>query len=679
MFKTIVESVLNEITASLAYEKYYNKIPSDQFFNLVQYYFGKEGDTGDFDRENLKFDKMLTFIFNAILKGDRVYDAKKFIDKYKNAKNEVRIAFLNEFRSGKFEDITDMIYRLEELEKNGVTTLSSFYKNGLIVFYKDEEWTVTCTTTYSANHHYFGHTKWCTASDRLGNYDGWLFFQRYIFDDMDYDPDGLDELGDEDFVIDDESEDYDPEQYAVYPPEKICSALVQFIKNDKSATYQAQITTNGAIEVVCDLDDRKIENDDFISNIISTDVINSLVENGNLLIQKTKEAFPKENEYQEAKRPYLREKRIKLEKKKAQMRAALRPTIEAKQQAKSEFVNNKFEEFSRTDLMSTPSFIESVCKNNKNIHFYVSSNDPEALETGEQILQSQYYFFLFKVQPISDDVYVLTLNQALGKAPDMKSDNNGLPKIANELIRDSRFGGTSARSNNSFIAIVKCGHISGDIKSYTPKIDDIKVDLVLFTKLAEKNWCYYSFRGDDNFGYGSYVPQTTKEILSHYYVFSSQHFGEGDKPDETWIFSGNNYKTIHLNHGLRMITAIGNRLYVIDSPYKGNCSIIDTRTNEVMTCKCLVPTETYQDIEYADAFIVFDTEKLHIVAPKLGFDHYFDLTWKPNKLGHYAVKWIDVYGSIIDIRGPMYTNIFRCNAETFVVESCSWDVFQRLG
>ena len=182
MFKTIVESVLNEITASLAYEKYYNKIPSDQFFNLVQYYFGKEGDTGDFDRENLKFDKMLTFIFNAILKGDRVYDAKKFIDKYKNAKNEVRIAFLNEFRSGKFEDITDMIYRLEELEKNGVTTLSSFYKNGLIVFYKDEEWTVTCTTTYSANHHYFGHTKWCTASDRLGNYDGWLFFQRYIFD-----------------------------------------------------------------------------------------------------------------------------------------------------------------------------------------------------------------------------------------------------------------------------------------------------------------------------------------------------------------------------------------------------------------------------------------------------------------------------------------------------------------
>ena len=678
MFKTIVESVLNEITASLAYEKYYNKIPSDQFFNLVQYYFGKKGDTGNFDRENLKFDKMLTFIFNAILKGDKIYDAQKFIDKYKSVKNEVRIAFLNEFRSGKFDDITDMIYRLEELEKNGVTTLSSFYKNGLIVFYKDEEWTVTCTTTYSANHHYFGHTKWCTASDRLGNYDGWLFFQRYIFDDMEYDPNGLEELGDEDFEIDDESEDYDPELYAVYPPDKICSALVQFVKNDKSATYQAQITTNGAIEVVCDLDDRKIENDDFISNIISNDVINALVVNGNLLILKTREAFPKENEYQEAKRPYLKEKRIKLEKKKEQMRAVLRPTVEAEQQDKSEFVNRKFEEFTRTDLMSTPSFIESICKNNKNIHFNNSSNNPESLETGEQILQSQYYFFLFNVQQLSDDVYVLTINQALGKAPDIKYDNNGFPKMANELIQNCRFGNMSARENNSFIAIVKCGHISGDIEGYTPKIDDIKVDLVLFTKLADKKWRYISFRGNDKFGYGSYVPQTTKDILSHYYFFTTQHFSVGEKQDETLIFSENNYKTIHLNHGLRMITAIKNKLYVMDSAYKGNCSIIDTRTNDVTTCKYYVPTKTRQNIEYADAFLVFDTEKLHIVSPKLVFDHYFDLTWKPNKLGHYAVNWIDVYGNTIDIRGPMYTNIFRCNAETLEVEKCSWDVFQKL-
>ena len=82
MFKYITESVLNEISAEDAYNKFYSNIPKDTFDTILNAYGGK-------------FDAVIKFIFNNIRDYEDSFmirdNALKFIKLYKSIENNVRM------------------------------------------------------------------------------------------------------------------------------------------------------------------------------------------------------------------------------------------------------------------------------------------------------------------------------------------------------------------------------------------------------------------------------------------------------------------------------------------------------------------------------------------------------------------------------------------------------------
>lgn len=174
MFDSIVESVLNEISAEDAYNKFYNFMDKKLFDQVVM-------------ANNGKFDKLVRFLMDAI-KEDKIccQDACVILREYNNADNEVRMAVKTKFDKGEYKSPTDIIRDIDFFVKNGVMTNKSIQKMGYVILYDDEKEKLTYTTTYEANHHYYGHTKWCTASDRMGRYDGWLYFLYYTLNSIEY-------------------------------------------------------------------------------------------------------------------------------------------------------------------------------------------------------------------------------------------------------------------------------------------------------------------------------------------------------------------------------------------------------------------------------------------------------------------------------------------------------------
>jgi hypothetical protein len=132
----------------------------------------------------------------------------------------VRIKFNQNLKNGEYDDVLDMEQGLNELSSQGVDTSKSFQKNGLITLVDNENYCLTCTTTYEANHHFYGKSKWCTASDRFGRNDGWKYFVTYVY--------GFDmELADE----------IDNFNFDKHTP---IASLVQFIDKAENKTYQIQ-------------------------------------------------------------------------------------------------------------------------------------------------------------------------------------------------------------------------------------------------------------------------------------------------------------------------------------------------------------------------------------------------------------------------------------------------------
>lgn len=192
MFNSIVESVLNEISAEEAYAKYYSDIPKDVFDGLLEIYGGK-------------FDALFKFVLKSIndyITPSMIDDAKLFLKKYKGVGNNTRIEFLKRFKNGDYEDLVDAMQGLQEIEKEGVSTVKSRQDEGYIELYNDDNYLLTATLTYEANQHFYGNSKWCTSSDRFGKRDGWFYFLSYVFGVKDiYDKDIYGNLGTKKYPI----------------------------------------------------------------------------------------------------------------------------------------------------------------------------------------------------------------------------------------------------------------------------------------------------------------------------------------------------------------------------------------------------------------------------------------------------------------------------------------------
>ena len=399
IFGNIVESVLTEISADDAYNKFYSVIPKDVFDELV----GSYG----------KFDNLLKLVFNYLKSNwngednDALKYAKEFLVGYKNAPNEVRIELNKKIKSGEIEDFFDLKEELMELSENGVETLASIQNSGLVTLYEDDMYLVTITTTYAANHHFYGKSSWCTASDRLGRYDGWFYFLSYILDTDYY------EIEDEyDFLL----------KWSKYG---VKAALWQLTYKTSGEIYQLQIFSDGSIGQICNFADESFDEDEIN---FGAKVKETIKNNAKKAVELTNESFKKEYPYQTKRNAYVQEKRDALSKKIAEMTKELNDRLDEKGERKKDFVSEKFKNLLNTNLLKDPAFLKTLVENTEYIRkTLVTENSKSKYNELEEILKQQNYATGTLSDLAGDDIKLITIIPVFGSVSGFDYDDNGFP------------------------------------------------------------------------------------------------------------------------------------------------------------------------------------------------------------------------------------------------------------
>lgn len=404
MFNSIVKSVLCEINAKDAYDKFYNSIPENEFMGIVNFYG--------------KFDNLMKLVMNSVKSGEsNLEDVKKFVNTYKSVPNEVRVEFVRRFKSGEYETLEDADLDLNMLVSCGVSSEKALSDNGLLNIYEDEKCKITCTTTYAANHHYYGHTQWCTASDRKGQYDGWLMFLRYTFK--------------EDMAIPYHGKNID------FNNLKAC--LVQCVEKESKKTYQFQICKNHEIGLVCDETDRSIRPE----NIESTYIIeNLMVENLSTWMELTKKNLKKEYEYISNKDVFIQQKKEILKKRYFKKLDVLNKKVKEFNHKKSLFVANKFADISKTNLIKDQNFIDEIFNLESDLYDLESENETseEVLKETDKRLQSVGYLMPYRHWG-SENLTFLIFKPTMGIGKTVYDDGSYDPIIENAVFTVNNYFG----------------------------------------------------------------------------------------------------------------------------------------------------------------------------------------------------------------------------------------------
>lgn len=251
IFDLIVEDALNEISPEQAYDNFYNSIPREDFNKIVE--------------ANGKFDALVKFLLGEYMKDNtNLEECLELIKVYKTIDNKARITVSDKLKKKDYESIDELIYDLTHTEEITRLSKSSLIKNGYEEIARIGNWILTATFTYEANRKYFGYTQWCTASDRLGDYDGY-------------------------------------EQFVYYTVDSIGALIQMTSEKDKNITYQMQITKFGTFGQICDVKDNSMSSLDLKKCLYDNtfDSLTSIIkENYMSWIKNTKELHKTEEEYQ---------------------------------------------------------------------------------------------------------------------------------------------------------------------------------------------------------------------------------------------------------------------------------------------------------------------------------------------------------------------------------------------
>ena len=182
-------SLLTEATVNDVYEKYYKDIIPEEIWNTLT-----NGET--------YITPFHTKIANILAKDIKTKLAKNDTDwilserdiTYTRCMNIARLAneawnssdYAKQFLTNTAKEehymynIDGLRFFLQRVAKIKKMTLNNYIANGLVKVYEDNNLLVTCTTSYSASHHFFADSHWCTASDIGGEWNGFSMFYNYI-------------------------------------------------------------------------------------------------------------------------------------------------------------------------------------------------------------------------------------------------------------------------------------------------------------------------------------------------------------------------------------------------------------------------------------------------------------------------------------------------------------------
>lgn len=377
MFTQIVESVINEISAEDAYAKFYNTIDKNIFDDIVAANKGK-------------FDKLTRFVIDAVKNESIGYgDAKCVLRCYNQASNDIRVTIKSKFDSGEYESPIEILEDIDFYQKNGVITTKSIQNMGFGVIYETDTEKVTYTATYEANQHFYGQTKWCTASDRMGKYDGWYYFLYYVYG---YTFTCTDEIKDE--YLRGNLENY-----------RATSILVQYINKVKNKTYQIQMHENGKVGQLCDENDDS-ENIGYIG--ITDEAFSAIKNNFTKILDLTNEGIKKESVYQLSKEGQL-------ERKKRNKKKKIFDNLMQVFSVKRDLVKKESDKIFSSKLLSNKDFVQQLVYNYKEIPLVIERQ-------AERIMKNQGYVNIDGGVAFKNGFCALLVKPCYGNMKEIDSD-----------------------------------------------------------------------------------------------------------------------------------------------------------------------------------------------------------------------------------------------------------------
>ena len=513
--KSIYESIINEISAEDAYNRFYSSIPREEYDKIL------DGDPAP--------DKLMQFILNCVRDGNATTEeAVDAVKKYKSANELVRQNVLNKFRAGEYEDLLDMTSDISYFSSGGaVLSRKKFAKEGYIKIKETEKWLMTCTTNYTASNHYFGMSHWCTASDREGEYDGYKMFLRYTDVDtkeINGDSSVLFQFKWKGTVINDEN-DPEPldEEYDFNNGRMDTSDFDEklgFIGKElhkRYSMFQAQVSVkDGDIAQICDFYDspsRVNKLKEYIGeelfNIMSDKEILSWAWN------KMQEQYEKEEKYQMSQDVLIAKKRKRREEEAIRLREQLEAEAEHYNSEKEQKILSAWEEFFKNKMYLDNNIIKMM------INRDIDGNNPET----DSALADTNFAAITNVETNLNGIWFLTVSPTFGFRKYVTAEN-GRPTISVYYSNDTPYNGDS-------IILLAFGDKNNNIE----KIED-----VIAISDADTN---INIREVDKFGFSSNIRR--------FFLLARESRGNGEikgaKIIDTAIMEGGKPKMIDLPEG----------------------------------------------------------------------------------------------------------------------------------
>lgn len=341
LFNVIFESVINEVKSDDAYNRFYSSMPREDFDKI----------TGGAP----EIDKFVQFLLNSVRDGlSTVEDAAQANEEFKAADPLIRQNILNAFRNGEYETAKEVLINIQYLKEGGFINKNKFAKEGYIKVAEDDNWLCTCTTNYMANNHYFGHTKWCTASDRMGRYDGYLMYRRY--------------------------------------GENGNSLLMQFTrKNTKGETYQAEVDNvidgNPTVSTICNIEDEQLTLAK-LKSIVGSMVDDVLGDTDKLqkLIKIQKDQKVHEDKYQEKQTKIIAEKRKREEERLRRRCEEVNAEVERLNAPINEELNRVWQEAERSKCYEDIEFLNKLMRFRNDMEDTYESNYEETIKESRGLI-----------------------------------------------------------------------------------------------------------------------------------------------------------------------------------------------------------------------------------------------------------------------------------------------------
>ena len=340
LFNRICEGIITEIRAEDAYNRFYSSIPREDFDKIV----GGE--------ENI--DKFIQFFLNCVRDEKATADeAAEAIAAYRGADQLVKQNVKNKVVSGEYEDVDDVLNDINYFSNGGgVVSKKSFAKKGYIKLAENDKWIATCTANYLANNHYYGNSHWCTASDRMGRYDGYRYFLDYT---VIHDAALIQFKWKGEVITDTGVSGKRPDSgYLGYRSGFIGDKLPE-----RFAQFQVEVQSNLNLRQMCDNHDYGIDLDG-LKEFVGEDMCSVLEDSEKIkfCVKTTKDMYQVEKDYQDNIEKSLERKRKRMEEALNRKTEALYNETRQFTAEKTQLVKAKWEEFVGKQIYKDKNFIK---------------------------------------------------------------------------------------------------------------------------------------------------------------------------------------------------------------------------------------------------------------------------------------------------------------------------------